>query len=365
MITLFGATGFTGQLIAATLDQQNTPFRLAGRSKEKLTQLSASLQNKPSWIIADATQPATLPALFAGSQVLINCAGPFTDLGEKVITQAAMSGSVYLDITNELGYFFRVRGFHEMASRTGAALVPACGFEVALADCAAALIAQKIGQENQRKAVDEIDVVYQLGGNGSSSGTRRSVVRSLATSWITYREGRWTGIIPGSEVKRFDLPAGNQFAFNIPSCESVTIPAHIETDKVEVWMTTSRAMQFWAPFFIPLLARASRSILRDPIVALAGRGGWKANSAIKKESRENSPFSITVTFRQGDKNHWMEVSGTDPYLLTAKIITYAAMQLVNPTGRKKGFLAPSQALDPQDFFDAAEAKWNIVVNSSF
>ena len=204
-ITLFGATGFTGQLIAHELDQRGLPFRIAGRSEEKLKLLSTRLPSKPECVVADAAHPASLPALFHETNLLINCAGPFTDLGERVIAQAAISGVHYLDITNELGYVFKARSYHEMAQRTGAAIVPACGFEITLADCAAQIAASLFQNNAQSEPFDSIDILYTLQGSGASQGTRKSMVRSLATSWIAYKDGDWTGQIPGQKVKQFEV----------------------------------------------------------------------------------------------------------------------------------------------------------------
>ena len=100
MITLFGATGYTGRLVARALARIEIPgqglvddqVRLAGRSPEKLARLAGSLPGSPAWLVADATRPATLPPLFQDSRVLVNCAGPFTDLGEPVVAQAALNG---------------------------------------------------------------------------------------------------------------------------------------------------------------------------------------------------------------------------------------------------------------------------------
>ena len=99
-------------------------------------------------------------------------------------------------------------------------------------------------------------------------------MRSLATSWITYRDGEWKGQIPGGRVRKFSWPAAPgapetpHHALNFPSCESVTIPAHLLTRRVDVWMANIRAARFWAPVGIPLFARLSRSILRGLFLGL-------------------------------------------------------------------------------------------------
>lgn len=187
VITLFGATGYTGRLTARALDRLGLPFRLAGRSPAKLAHLSKSLASCPPWLTADATQPNTLPSLCRDTRLLINCVGPFTDLGEPVLAQAALSGVHYLDTSNELAFVHHAHSYNIPARHSGAAIVPACGFEVALADCAAAIL----GQNAAAAAFDEASVVYDLHGKGSSLATRQSALRSLATSWLAYRGGRW------------------------------------------------------------------------------------------------------------------------------------------------------------------------------
>lgn len=362
MITLFGATGYTGRLIAHTLDREKIAFRIAGRSEEKLAALSAELGAKPEWLVADALKPATLPALFSGSRMLINCAGPFTDLGEKVIAQAAMAGVHYLDMTNELGYVFRARTYDEMAQRTGAALVPACGFEVAFADCAANLLGQEMAPDPDSELLDEINVVYALGGAGASRGTRKSAVRSLATSWITYRDGDWVGQIPGGKVRRFTLPGGiTRHALNFPSSESVTLPAHLPVRKVDAWMTTTPGARFWAPVLVPLFARLSRSILRPLILSIAERGGASPSTALDESIRADSPFIILVQIRRGGDIRWTAIEGKDPYGLTAEIAVYMAARMTAPEYSVSGLLAPSQAADPAAFLAHAQQHWGLTV----
>lgn len=364
-VTLFGATGYTGQLVAQALTRAGISFRIAGRSAEKLARLSAALPNQPQWLTADASSSASLPRLFQDTRLLINCAGPFTDLGERVISQAALSGVHYLDVTNELGYVFRARGYHDLAQKTGAALVPACGFEVAFADCAAHLAGSTLADAAQEGSLDEINIVYMLNWAGASSGTRRSAVRSLATSWVTYRDGGWTGEIPGGKVRKIDIPGYQRYALSFPSCESITLPAHLPVRQVNAWMTTSRGVRFWGPLLVPLLSRLSRSILRGPILAIAALGGkhssasFPAGSAKDAEMRKRSSFVISIEVRSGEHNRSALLTGSDPYGLTAEIAAYAAQQLTAPGYERKGFMAPALAFDPRAMVDYAQSNWGI------
>ena len=66
------------------------------------------------------------------------------------MAQAALNGVHYLDTTNELGYVYRLRSYDALARRSGAAIVPACGFEVALADCAAVELAAGLDRVSRK-----------------------------------------------------------------------------------------------------------------------------------------------------------------------------------------------------------------------
>ncbi len=359
LITLFGATGFTGQLVAQTLAREGLTFRIAGRDADRLQSLSNRLPGQPPILVADATQPATLSALFSNTRLLINCAGPFTDLGERVIAQAALGGVHYLDTTNELGFVFKARGYAAMAQRTGAALVPACAFEVALADCAAHLAGAALIDPDHPGPLDAVNIVYALDGKGSSAGTRRSAIRSLATSWIAYRDGEWTGQMPGKAVRRFHLPASEPYAMLFPSCESITVPAHLPVRQVDTWMTIPPSARFFTPIFVPLLARLSRSVLRGLILKIAASGGFTSQQSQDPQLRAEAPFTIYTEARRGAKTSQLSLEGNDPYGLTAEIITYAARQLIQPEFSQRGLLAPAQALNPQAFLEYAQAHWGI------
>jgi hypothetical protein len=191
---------------------------------------------------------------------------------------------------------------------------------------------------------------------GSSAGTRRSAVRSLATSWIAYRDGEWKGQIPGGKVRKFDLPGGAAYGILFPSSESVTLPAHIPVRRVDTWMAASPSARYWAPIGVPLLARMSRSILRGLILNIAARGGLEPGVEIQ------SPFTIYVQAKRESQVRWMQLTGLDPYGLTSQIAVYAARQFLQSGYAKSGNLAPSQAFDPAAFLGFAVREWGLTLS---
>jgi short subunit dehydrogenase-like uncharacterized protein len=364
MITLFGATGYTGRLVARTLDRAGLDYRLAGRSRDKLERLSAELAARPTWIVADATEPPSLDPLFEGSRVLVNCAGPFTDLADPVVSRAALHGVHYLDTTNEAGYVYQVQGYDALARRSGAAIVPACAFEVALADCAAALVAQTLASPPE-----EVSITYDVLGQGSSLGTRRSAVRALATSWLAYGGGDWVRAAPGRRTRRVELPGGARRALSFPSSEIVTVPHHRVEEtaglrQVTTWMVVSEHARFWAPLLVPAFAWLARGPLGRLFEALLAHILPPPESGL----RSDAPFAVQVEARRGDEAGRLTLMGQGVYDLTAEIVAYAAARLARPDHdavetqpSAAGVLPPSGILEPRAFLDHAVQTWGLVV----
>jgi short subunit dehydrogenase-like uncharacterized protein len=351
MITLFGATGYTGRLVARALERADLEFRLAGRSPDRLAQLADGLSSSPARIVADVSRPETLGSLMHSSTVLVNCVGPFTDLGEPIVAQASLQGVNYLDITNELGFVRRMQSYDQTARQTGAAVVPTCGFEVALADCAAAILAQDAGN------VDELRVVYSLSGEGSSYGSRFSAVRSLATSWIGYRKGVWVRDVPGRRVRRTHIGDRARMVLSFPSSEIATVPSHIQVSRVTTWTTISRGAFLWAPLVIPTFSWLAR-----------GPVGWLILRLISQVSpppetgmRSDAPFLVRVEALGKDRSSVMTLTGTGVYDLTAEIAAYAAEELARLDYGQRGVLAPAVALNPQALLNKATSEWGVSV----
>src|SRR5918995_6578969 len=100
-IAVYGATGYTGRLVAEELQRRGAEFVLAGRSAEKLETLAARLGGEVRTAAVTLDDAAGLRALLEPCAAVIACAGPFTAHGEPVVAAAAEAGTHYLDTTGE------------------------------------------------------------------------------------------------------------------------------------------------------------------------------------------------------------------------------------------------------------------------
>ncbi|WP_141015393.1 saccharopine dehydrogenase family protein [Nocardioides sambongensis] len=141
-IVLFGATGFTGGLVADYLAEHapdGVRWALAGRNPGKLEQARARLAEahpeRPSLadlplLVADAADEAGLAEVAAATRVVITTVGPYQQFGAPLVAACAAAGTDYVDLTGEPEFVDKMYvDHHATAVASGARLVHACGFD--------------------------------------------------------------------------------------------------------------------------------------------------------------------------------------------------------------------------------------------
>lgn len=134
-LVLFGATGYTGGLVADYLASvaASRPLRwaLAGRSRDKLEAVRARLAPAtPELIVADASDAPALGAMAERARVVITTVGPYGRYGEPLVRACAHAGTDYVDLTGEPEFVDAMRErYHAIAERQRAKIVNAAGFD--------------------------------------------------------------------------------------------------------------------------------------------------------------------------------------------------------------------------------------------
>jgi hypothetical protein len=195
---------------------------------------------------------------------------------------------------------------------------------------------------------------------GSSYGTRASALRSLATSWLAYRGGRFIAARPGAGDNRSELfPDGRAYpSLAFPSSETVTVPAHLAIQDVTTRMTSSRLGAALGPLALPLAA----ALLRGPVGSLLRALAVRAAAPPSAAARARMPFMIRVAVRAQAQTRCLTLRGYDPYGLTARIVAYTVARLAEKPP-PVGVIPPAHALDPAAFLDAARS-WGVMIESN-
>jgi short subunit dehydrogenase-like uncharacterized protein len=136
-IIVYGATGFTGQLVAEYLAAHYTgkgdpKWALAGRSLDKLASVRDAI-GAPAvtpLIVADAGDPASLKAMVDQTKSVISTVGPYQLYGSELVAACVATGTDYLDLCGEPLWMRQMIDAHQAtAQSTGARIVFSCGFD--------------------------------------------------------------------------------------------------------------------------------------------------------------------------------------------------------------------------------------------
>ena len=136
-IVVYGATGFTGQLVAEYLaahysDHKGLKWAMAGRSLDKLKSVRDAIGASADTplIVADATDPASLKAMVAQTRSVITTVGPYQLYGADLLAACVASGTDYFDLCGEPVWMRQMIDKHEAAAKSsGARIVFSCGFD--------------------------------------------------------------------------------------------------------------------------------------------------------------------------------------------------------------------------------------------
>jgi short subunit dehydrogenase-like uncharacterized protein len=136
-IVVYGATGFTGRLVAEYLAAQyrndaSLKWAMAGRSKEKLASVRDAIGAPADTplIVADASDPASLKAMVAQTKAVITTVGPYQFYGNDVLAACVEAGVDYFDLCGEPLWMRQMIDKHEAAAKaSGARIVFSCGFD--------------------------------------------------------------------------------------------------------------------------------------------------------------------------------------------------------------------------------------------
>lgn len=189
-LILFGATGFTGQLVAEYLARKRPAglrWALAGRSREKLEQVRATLVSMVGTdhglpelplLLGDSEDEATLRRLAGTSRVICTTVGPYLKRGKKLLAACAAAGTHYCDITGEVPFIrWAIDECDAAARASGARIVPTCGFDSLPSDLGVFLVHQSL-QARGRSLHSATHSIEKIRG-GFSGGTIASMMELM------------------------------------------------------------------------------------------------------------------------------------------------------------------------------------------
>jgi len=339
---LYGATGYTGKLIAEQAKARGQNVILAGRDGNLLAPMAERLG--VSYRAFDMSARDEIDKNLAGIRLVLNCAGPFS-LTASTLAQACMrTGSHYLDIAGEVAEHRGLLRLDERAKESGVMLLPGVGFGILPSDCLALHLKQKLPQ-----AVT-LTLAFSAGAS-ASHGTLATLIESLDQSGYVRRSGQLIPAEPASESRDVDFGPGKvQRAILFPwradvlsaglSTEIPHIQSYGAVPAVLRFVLKNRKLFESGGFLNGLLRRYAAGAPEGP----------KANDRAKRKS-----WLYGEVISEHGARARAVVEGPDPYDFTT-IAALAAVERSLSGPVPDGFVTPAQLLGTAPLFNLPGVK---------
>lgn len=205
-LLIYGATGYTGRLLAREAVRRGLRPILAGRDAAKVTAFAATLGCEAR--IAPLGAPDRLGAALDGVGVVLHAAGPFSQTAAPMAAACLTAGVHYLDLTGEVAVFETLSRLDRAARGRRIMVMPGVGFDVVPSDCLAAHVARRLPGATR--------LALGLRGFGAATrGSTKTLIEHAGRDVGIRRGGALLRIPPGTLEHTFDYGAGPRASINI------------------------------------------------------------------------------------------------------------------------------------------------------
>jgi short subunit dehydrogenase-like uncharacterized protein len=351
-IIVYGATGFTGQLVAEYLARHysgkgDPKWAMAGRSLEKLASVRDAIgaPADTALIQADASDPASLKAMVDQTRSVLTTVGPYQLYGSELVAACAASGTDYLDLCGEPVWMRQMIDAHQASAQSsGARIVFSCGFD-SLPFELGVFFCQETAKKALGAPVSRVKGRVRAMKGTFSGGTAASAKATFAAaakdlSLVALLKNPFV-LTPGFEGPK--QPPGNKPLFD-QDLDAWTAPFVMATINTRNVHRSNLLMGFpYGKDFV-----YDEMVLTGPgekgeadakrVVAAnaekAGPGGPKPGEGPSKEERENGLYDLLfIGMGEGGRQVRIAVRGDrDPgYGSTSKMISECAICLLRDT----------------------------------
>lgn len=227
---IYGAYGYSGRLIAEEAKRQGLTPLLAGRNIEELAPLAKELALPSRAFDLSDTDLAT--KYLSDIDLVLHCAGPFSQTAKPMLEACLKAKAHYLDITGEIEVFTLAHQYHQQAVTSGILICPGVGFDVIPTDCLALALSQQLPNATH----------LALGfdsRSGFSKGTAKTAVEGLASGGKLRRNGRIETVPLAFKQRRIDFGDGEKLAMTIPWGDVATAFFTTQIPNIEVFIPSS------------------------------------------------------------------------------------------------------------------------------
>ena len=330
-LMIYGAYGYSGELIARQAVEEGLEPTLAGRDPDRLIALAQELGL--AYRVFKLEDPRIVEEELKEMSAVLHCAGPFLHTHAKVCRAAIATGTHYLDITGEAAVFEAVAALGEEAAAAEVMLLPGVGFDVVPTDCLALHLKERLPDATQlhlgMKALGKV-----------SRGTALTMAENLHRGGLVRRDGLLTQVPAAWKTRTLDFgEGGTSQAVTIPWGDVATAFHTTGIPNIEVYAAmpgSQRTTLRWMRYLAPLVG--------SPPVQWFIKGRIRARKpgpSARRRERSRSYLWGEVSNEAGDRRV-SRLETPEGYTLTARTAVAAARRVMNGEWQP-GFQTPAGA----------------------
>jgi short subunit dehydrogenase-like uncharacterized protein len=323
-LLVYGAYGYTGELVARRAVERGVPTVLAGRDSERLARVARAVGCE--WRAFPLTDPEALRRGIAGAGAVLHCAGPFVHTARPMAEACVDERVHYADVSGEAQAYEALVPLGPGAANAGVMILPGAGFDVVPSDCLAAHLVRRLPGTRA--------LVLVIAGLGRlSRGTARTFLEHV---------GSLAGRGAAPQRRTFDLGAGPVTAIAVPWGDLFTAPRSTGVEDVQTYLVASPATRVFAraaPFLAPLFEPRP---VRDAAVALL-TGGERGPTDADRAAGRTAVYGEATD--AAGRRVVSIVRGPEGYTLTAHAAVEIAERMLRGEA-KPGWQTPSTAYGP-------------------
>jgi short subunit dehydrogenase-like uncharacterized protein len=330
---IYGANGYTGELIArAAVERGQRPI-LAGRNAAEVGALASALGLDHRVFALDDAR--VVDQGLEGVSAVLHCAGPFARTARPMAEGCLRRRVHYLDVTGEIAVFESLAARDAEARAAGIVLLPGSGFDVVPSDCLAAHLKRRL------PSATHLVLAFRSSGR-LSRGTATTMAENFHRGGAVRRDGRITPVPAGWKTREVDFGRGPRRVMTIPWGDVSTAYHSTGIPNIEVYAGASGlqyAMAKASRFLGPLLAAG-------PVQAALKRYIRSRGAGPTAEERARGRTWLYGEVWDGAGNRAAaRQEGPEGYAFTV-LTSLAAVERVLEGGVAPGFQTPAKAFGP-------------------
>jgi len=246
---IYGANGYTGELVAEEARKRGHTPLVAGRNRDAVGAVGRRFALETR--VFDLAHGDALATHLKDIDLVLNCAGPFSATAKPMLEGCARAGTHYLDITGEIDVFEHVHAQSARFADAGVVAMPGVGFDVVPSDCLAALLKARMPDATRLR------LAFKSLHGKWSPGTTKTMIEGLPKGGLVRKDGKLTKVRAAHKVILVPFEGAREQAVAIPWGDVSTAYYSTGIGNVEVFIGLPPAMilQFRASTPLAALTR--------------------------------------------------------------------------------------------------------------